>query len=70
MNNDIYSYEFEVLVQALYVAADDCFLDEIVDTGMLPLELEQLSDISEDEFKQDWIYDRVKDWIMRGLEDD
>ena len=40
MKDEIYSFDFEVLVQALYVAANDCFEDELIDTKMLPSELE------------------------------
>ena len=62
-------YENIELKRMLQVAAEDSFQSDVVDTEMLPLELENNPYIGEKEYKADWIDDLILDWKERNKND-
>ena len=53
--------ELNFLLRLVELLIEDAYKNEILDTGMLEVELESL-DISAEEFKEDWMNGYIEAW--------
>ena len=51
------------LWETLEIAANEAFNSEVVETGMLPLELEDCPHMSEKEYREEWTKAKIDEWM-------
>jgi len=60
------TYKLAELKKAIKIAANDLYENEIVETLMEENEMESLGYLQKESFREDWIEDKIREWIEKA----